>query len=528
MVKQDNAVVVVQRLIERYKIPVSNQTVEEVLKSHPDYPSLKSICDGLNEWKVDNYPMRLDREELKDTGSPFIAHLNDKGEKLAFVPELNGNSKVTYIDSFGKSKTTDKEAFFKMYSGVSLLIDPDEKAGEEEYSEKIQVDFLHRSLPYLAGIALILFTAYSVLSSKAQLNITFTNAALLLTKLMGLGFSILLVLKDLNINSSFADRLCGFTKKTNCNSLLNTDAVKVFGWLHWSDIGMIYFLSGVLLMISIPEISDYKLMSIISFGALGYVVYSIYYQAVIAKTWCPLCLGVQAVFIADAALYFPYLLPVELSWISIMNYGNILLTIAFGVILYKGYFKNKQTSQYERLAYLKFKKNPTMFTNLLYQGKQKSFNITKEIFIVGQPGAPVEITAFLSLNCNPCQRAFNQLKTLFENKHIFTRLIFLQHDKDKAFVNQVAQLFVEKRQKEASKLLYTWYNAQGNERASLIKQAKAGTTDDSFELTKKAHRTLFTAAKVTGTPTVFVNGYKLPGEYKIADIPFFVDELAKR
>ncbi len=43
MTKQDNAVVVVQRLIKCYKIPVSDQSIEEVLKSHSDYPSLKSI-----------------------------------------------------------------------------------------------------------------------------------------------------------------------------------------------------------------------------------------------------------------------------------------------------------------------------------------------------------------------------------------------------------------------------------------------------------------------------------------------------
>ena len=70
-----------------------------------------------------------------------------------------------------------------------------------------------------------------------------------------------------------------------------------------------------------------------------------------------------------------------------------------------------------------------------------------------------------------------------------------------------------------------WYNTQGNERASLIKKAEARTTDDSFELNKKAQKELFTAAEITGTPTIFVNGYTLPREYQIKDISYFIDVL---
>ena len=146
---KDNAVAVVQKAIKYYEIPVSTSTIVESLKSHPEYPSLKTICDALDEWKIDNYPMRMNKDELKETGAPFIAHLNDGGEKLAFVPKLNANSTVKYFDSFGKNKRIDESVFFKKYSGVSLLIDPDENSGEEYYSEKKQVDLLRRSLPYL-------------------------------------------------------------------------------------------------------------------------------------------------------------------------------------------------------------------------------------------------------------------------------------------------------------------------------------------------------------------------------------------
>ena len=529
MTNQDNAIAVVRRMIRHYKIPVTDQSVEEVLKSHSDYPSLKSICDALNEWKIENYPMRLDRDELRDAGSPFIAHLKDKEEKIAFVPGFNGNSKVTYYDSFGKSKTVGKETFFNMYSGVSILIDPGEDSGDRDFTEKAQADMLNRILPFLVGLALILYSVYAILTAEEnRLNITFRYFALLLTKLIGLGLSVLLVLKDLNINSRLADTLCGFASKTNCNSLLNTDAVKVYGWLHWSDVGVIYFLTGLLMMIGFPETADYNLMSIISFGALGYVVYSIYYQAVVAKTWCPLCLGVQAVLLSEAAIQAPYLLRPEITWNSVVHYGSIFITVAFGVILYKGYFTNKQLSQQERIAYLKFKKNPTVFTNLLYNSTRKIFNFPQNYFVIGKSDAPVIVTAFLSMTCNPCQKAFNQLKTLVSNENVQVNLIFSLHDKVGPLIMQMVLHLNENKSTEAIGLLDTWYNANGNERELMIRQAsKSYSSNSSFKAIQKKHSDLFVAAEIAGTPTIFVNGHILPREYQIDDIAYFIDILIK-
>jgi hypothetical protein len=36
---------------------------------------------------------------------------------------------------------------------------------------------------------------------------------------------------------------------------------------------------------------------------------------------------------------------------------------------------------------------------------------------------------------------------------------------------------------------------------------------------------LFEKLKIPGTPTIYVNGYKLPREYKVNDIEYFTDEI---
>ncbi|MDN5213739.1 vitamin K epoxide reductase family protein [Fulvivirgaceae bacterium BMA12] len=528
MGNEDNAVAVVKKAIKYYEIPVSNNTIAESLKSHPEYPSLKSICDVFDEWRVDNYPMRMDKTELIETGAPFIAHLNEEGEKLAFVPGLNSDPELKYFDSSGKNKVLDEDVFFERYTGIALFIDPDKNAGEEGYVQKKQVDLLHKSILYLAGIALILFIGYSILSFNDRLSITPVNITLFFTRLIGLGLSLLLVLKDLNIDSNLTDKLCGLHKKTNCNSMVNADASKIFGWVHWSDIGLIYFLSGLLTLTSVSNPGDLKLLAILSFGALGFVVFSIYYQAIVVKIWCLLCVLIQFVLLTEAALFYTYLLPIDVTWIAALKYGSLLVTTTFGVVLYKTYFKNKQLSQHEKLAHLRFKRNPKVFSKLLFENKHKIFDLSKEVFVVGNPEAPVEITAFLSLNCAPCQKAFNQLKTVFNNENIKINLIFSLHDHDKSFVNRIAQLYNEKKHREATELLDVWYHSKGNLPNSLIKQAKESEPDDHFEKIQKAHGELFLFAGISETPTIFVQGYNLPEEYRIKDIVYFIDFLKKQ
>ena len=525
MSKNDNVSAVVKKALKFYKIPVTNDTIVESLQSHPSYPSLKSICDIFKELKIDNYAMRLNKAELKEIDAPIIAHLNDPKEKIAFVPKFNGNNRVEYFDTPGKSKTITEDEFFDKYTGVSILIDPNENAGEEGYAEKRQVEFLHHGLPYTAALAIVFFAAYSIFSYEGTLQITLIQIGLLIAKIIGLGLTTSILLKDLNINNSVTDTLCGFNKKTDCNSLLNTDAARVFGWLHWSDLGFIYFLTGLLIIITLPNVFDYSLMAILSFGALGYVIYSIYYQSAVAKTWCPLCLGIQAVFVVEATLSYTNAWPLQLSWLAILKYGAIALIVGFGITVYKAYFNNKKTSRQEKKAYLKFKKNPAIFTKLLLESKHKKLNIPGEVFVVGKKEALVEVTAFLSLNCNPCQKAFNQLKTLFEKEDVKINLIFFLLNRDKPFIDKIAQLFEGKRYMQAVKLLDTWYNTKGKVRASLINQSETLKPNNLFETLQNTHRKLFETVKVSRTPTILLNGYDFPKEYQIKDISYFIDSV---
>lgn len=70
---------------------VTEETVEETLKNHPDYPSLLATSDALNEWKIDNVAVRLYPEQLSELPTPFLAYLTVSGGLFA-VKSMKDNT----------------------------------------------------------------------------------------------------------------------------------------------------------------------------------------------------------------------------------------------------------------------------------------------------------------------------------------------------------------------------------------------------------------------------------------------------
>lgn len=83
--REDNTVGIIQRAVKHHGLHVTGSTVKQALKSHPDYPSFKSICDTLDEWNIDNYPLRYEINELEDLQPPYIVHFDQGGGMIGFV-----------------------------------------------------------------------------------------------------------------------------------------------------------------------------------------------------------------------------------------------------------------------------------------------------------------------------------------------------------------------------------------------------------------------------------------------------------
>jgi uncharacterized membrane protein len=106
------------------------------------------------------------------------------------------------------------------------------------------------------------------------------------------------LIQSFDSNNPLVQVVCQTTAENDCNALLSSKAAKAFGieWLSWSEVGFIYF-AGTWLLVLFGARSSFIVTAlfVINILSLPYTVYSIYYQARVAKQWCILCCTVQGV-----------------------------------------------------------------------------------------------------------------------------------------------------------------------------------------------------------------------------------------
>ncbi len=94
--------------LHQLEIPVSKKYLKQQLLSHPDYPSLASITDVLDELDIENTVLEIEKEQLPELPVPFLAHLRSNGGEYVIIKNRNdlGNQ-------FPK--------FFERWNGVVVL-----------------------------------------------------------------------------------------------------------------------------------------------------------------------------------------------------------------------------------------------------------------------------------------------------------------------------------------------------------------------------------------------------------------------
>ena len=519
--REDNTVGIIQRAVKHYGLHVIKGTVKEALKSHPDYPSFKSICDTLNEWKIENYPLRYEVNELEDLQSPYIVHFDRGGGIIGFVTDT-GKDQVTYYTSYNEKRKTGRKEFLESCSGAVILLNPDERSGERDYQTKIKNELINKSILPLALTAALIFIIYLFYNNFALGGSIYSKVILPLvfTKIAGIVLSVLLILHEFEVHLSITDKLCHLSKATNCNTVLNDKASKVFGWFGWADVGFVYFTGSFLFLLQSPAGEGLSLMAILAALSIPYPIYSIYYQGIVLKKWCPMCLGVQLILITEFILLLPQLSQLTFSFDSFARLALSLLVIAIVYTLFILFRKEQMSGEMNYYKYLGFKKNPDILRMLLMNQPRYEIPLPEGSLIFGNRNASIRITAFLSLHCSHCARAFEKIRSMLsENEDILINLLLVTSDN-----KMLTTLYNNKRQgKEAEsiKLLEQWFNADPYSRTKITEGLCIPEDSDlSREVNEETTR-LFKDYNVMGTPTFFINGYKLPPQYEIDDLRYF-------
>lgn len=526
--REDNTVSVIQRAVKYFEIPVTRRSVKEALKSHSYYPSFKSICDSFNDWKVENYPLRYQVEEMNQLKAPYIVHFSGGGGQLAFVSEIR-NDRVTYYDSFNSKRITDFNEFTNRCSGAVILLNPDEKSGEKEYRRKLQDELISNAVLPISILSVLLFIVLVVINSfvTGSILINATKALLVLTKSAGIALSVLMVLHEFEVRLSLTEKLCHLNKSTNCNTVLNDKASKVFGWFGWADVGFVYFTGCLLILVQGFSMDDYSLLSILSALSLPYPVFSIYYQGFVLKKWCPMCLGVQVILLIEFILLLPQFSNLNFSLSSLSNLFLTFLVLGIVYALVVMYIREKTSNEIHYYKYLGFKKNPEVLKTLVLKQKHYEIPVTKTSLIFGDKDSSIKITAFLSLHCSHCARAFEKIKSILESEADVSISIILMSS-DPKIMNALYYFNRANMDDEALSLLDQWYNMDSYSRSKVSESLCILEADDISNEVGNDNSLLYRSCNVIGTPSFFVNGYLLPGNYEIDDIKYFTEVFSRK
>lgn len=511
------------QLCEELHIPHTRTYTNRTFDEHPYKYTLYGLSRMLSDYGVENRSVRFNDKEsaLAELESPFVAQVSGD---LALVIRITDED-VTYR-WYGEEVRVPHKQFQSIWSGVALLVNPSEKAGEPDFEAHRRAERIQDAKKWGAagGIALGLVCCPFLRASHFPLS----TLGLFILNLLGLYVCYLLLLRQLKIASSTADRLCNLLKHSTCTDLLETPASKAAFGISWSEVGAAYFGVNALMLHFMP--SALPMLALPAFGALGYSAWSLWYQRFRAHAWCPLCLLVQAVFILQALVYLissgfraisfdavslSEVLARSLLLLSSYLSATLCLHLALPVIA-----QARQAEQW-KYNYRNLKLREEVFGFLLQ--KEPHYETTADSCIrFGNPDARYCLTVLTNPYCNPCAAMHGRMSGLI-HQDCSIKFVFTSFGSDYERVSRLmVAAYLQLGAARAWALYEEWY-AGGKSRQEAFFE-ELGLDADSEEVAEECrrHTQWREQTELSATPTLLVNNRRLPREYQIED---FIDLL---
>lgn len=509
-------------------IPHTKFFTNRTFNGHPYKYTLFGLSRMLEEYGVETSGVRFSDKKaaLDDLQTPFVAQVSGDLVVVKSITDMD----VTY-QWYDETVNVPHEQFLHQWSGVALLMALTDHAGEPHFKEHHRAEQLEHSKFWLATgcVAAILcivavHRAAHFMLPTFHLPLFIIGLSLFIFNLTGLYLSYLLLLRQLKVSSDVADRLCNLLKHSTCTDLLDTPASKVAFGISWSEMGAAYFGINATALLLLPE--SFPVLGLFSFAALGYTIWSFWYQHFRAHTWCALCLLVQAVFILQAITFLTYLLIarenhsslflLNLSFVTIpLSYlaATLIIHLLLSVIS-----KARQADEW-RSNFRNFKLKREVFDSLLHQENHYEVEATSHIRF-GNPDAPYLLTILTNPYCNPCAAMHTRMSGI-QQTDCCVEMVFSSFGKE---YDRVCHLMIAAYQQlgaeRALKLYEEWYAGGKTKQEAFFDGLGLDTEADAVLAEYAQHKAWRDQTGFSATPTLLVNGYRMPATYQMED---FVD-----
>ncbi len=327
--------------------------------------------------------------------------------------------------------------------------------------------------------------------------------------------------------------ICKLTKKVGCEKVLQSKGAKIFQWFTWGDAGIIYFFTSLvyLLISSTSQTISPTPLYLISIASLVFPFYSLYYQIIVLKQFCTLCIGVLLIIIINSSTSL-FILGNLHSAYNLLNAYNILilallfLTITTIWLLLKEIFlKNVKNNTYYTL-YRRLKRNPRIFLSVLDWQP-----VTEECLIrldekIAFGDEQADFNLFIACNpfCDPCALAHKHVHELESKypKKVRVGIRFtltednLKNEDSKFIVSKHIIQYITQHPTATKDILHSWYSEMSLEK--LISKYPLNTPVPNVEPILQEFVKWNNQLSIKGTPTFWLNGKEIPSIFNWKDL----------
>jgi protein-disulfide isomerase/uncharacterized membrane protein len=516
------------KLLRELKIEVSHNYIRQKVTSHPNYPTLLSITETLEDLEIEHAALRVTKDKVAELTAPFLIHTSENKGSFVFVKD-----KTRFVKK-------NPQAFNK-WEGVVLVA---QKASIPVSAEN---DEMLRSEKKKIRNTITLTLSVFFVSLLALLNnFSVTNLLLFAAAISGILTALLIIQQEMGITNTFTEQLCGINKQTDCNAVLNSKASKLPYNLFWSDIGLVHF-SSMWLILTLNFITGQTAfakpaIAIICISAIPFTIFSVYYQWRIVKKWCMLCLATVTTIWIHLLLLLPALfsfkLTKEFGYASAIIVAIYFITTSMWLLVLKPLLYQLKEAKEDLIPLMRFKRSPEIIAGLIKHQRSADTSPLSYDLQLGNKDAPIQLQVACNPYCSPCAMAHKTLHDIIEqNKNTLGLSIrFAIASKNKSDKNTKAVQYIlqhlitsnyTSKQQQSDyhrEVLHQWYESMNFESFKIkFPLSKTVNVDEIL----RQHEEWTTTNKLEFTPTAFINGHELPKPYTIYDLPMILDILKR-
>ncbi|TJY37697.1 vitamin K epoxide reductase family protein [Pontimicrobium aquaticum] len=523
---KDSLSYLVNQLLINNNISLDKKELAFQIQSHPSYPSLHAVTGVLDHFNVDNLALDVpDTEDtLKQLPKVFLAQILHKNQSKEFAIVNNKGPYYQITTSKSKKQKLSASEFLDMFTGVMVAVEKTDLVEEKNNSAKVIKN------------SLIIVSSLIVLSLFFSAKPSLIYILIFISSILGLFISVALKKQEQGIQNIIGNAFCsGESEKKDCNAVLTSKGANIFNLYKLSDLCLIFFsgLSLSMLFTSTLNISASFTFALILLS-VPITLYSIYYQAVILKKWCLLCMSVVAIlWIQSALIVFNVDTITSASWsisVVLVNSLGFLLALTLWHLLANN-LDEFQGLKKVKIDLFKFKRNFNIFNSLLQSSKTIDTTIYNASEIVfGNADSSLNIVIVTSPFCGHCKPVHSVIEDILK-KHSDRVAISIRFNANTDYpennlvkiASRLIEIYNTNGEAVCLRAMHSIYQGQQTD-AWLDEFGNCNNIALFFEELKKEQEWC-TNNNLNFTPVILINGKTYPKEYDRADLIYFIEAL---